>query len=114
MSITPLTVYLVMQADVFLGALIGLGIVLTVLALIVASGKLILDEEDAKRLAEYPTKTGAAFAFVCFFLYAVIPSTKTLAAMLIVPAIANSEVIQKDMPELYNLAVEKLKDTLKE
>lgn len=42
----------------------------------------------------------------------VTPSTKTLAAMIVVPAIANSQAVQKDFPQLYDLAVNKLKEQL--
>ena len=42
-----------------------------------------------------------------------IPSSKVLVTMIILPEIANSEVIKKDLPEIYNLAVEKLKTELK-
>ena len=40
------------------------------------------------------------------------PSTKEMAAIIIVPKIANSTAVQKDVPELYNLGVEWLKDKL--
>jgi multisubunit Na+/H+ antiporter MnhG subunit len=40
------------------------------------------------------------------------PSTKQMAAIIVVPTIVNSTAVQKDVPELYNLGVEWLKDKL--
>jgi hypothetical protein len=41
-----------------------------------------------------------------------LPSSKTIALMVVVPAVMNSEPIQKDLPELYQMAKEALKQTL--
>lgn len=43
-----------------------------------------------------------------------IPSSKTIAVMVIAPAIVNSKPVQEDVPELYNLAVDALKSSLKD
>ena len=40
------------------------------------------------------------------------PSTKQMAAIIVVPKIVNSTAVQKDIPELYSLGVEWLKDKL--
>lgn len=40
------------------------------------------------------------------------PSTKQMAAIIVVPKIADSTAVQKDVPELYSLGVEWLKDKL--
>lgn len=42
------------------------------------------------------------------------PSTKQLAAIVVVPKLVNSEVIQKDIPELYELALDWTKKQLAE
>lgn len=41
------------------------------------------------------------------------PPSKTIAMMYVIPEIANSAVIKQDVPEIYNLAVDALKDQLK-
>lgn len=41
------------------------------------------------------------------------PSGNTFAAMIILPEIAKSEAIQKDLPEIYSAAVDRLKESLK-
>lgn len=43
---------------------------------------------------------------------ALLPSTKTAAAMVIVPAIANNETIRKESGELYDLAKQALRDAV--
>lgn len=40
------------------------------------------------------------------------PSKETFAAMIIVPEIAKSDAIRKDLPEIYDMAVKKIKDEL--
>lgn len=45
-------------------------------------------------------------------LFILIPSSKTIAMMVVLPAIVNSEPIQKDLPEVYRMAVDALKDQL--
>ena len=52
-------------------------------------------------------------AIILSLILTFIPNSKVLATMIILPEIANSEVIKKDLPEIYNLAVEKLKTELK-
>lgn len=41
-----------------------------------------------------------------------VPSQKTIALMYVLPRVAESEAIQRDVPELYRLAVDALKDQL--
>ncbi len=52
------------------------------------------------------------FLFGIGLLSIFIPSSKTFAAMIVVPLIIESKMVQKDMPELYNAAVERLKESL--
>lgn len=41
-----------------------------------------------------------------------LPSSKTIALMYVLPEIANSKVMQQDVPELYDMAIKALKDQL--
>lgn len=47
-----------------------------------------------------------------FVLTLFIPTTKTVAAMVIIPAIANNETIRKESGELYDLAKQALRDAV--
>jgi len=53
------------------------------------------------------------FAVVMTVILGVLPSTSTLCAAYVIPAVANSQAVQKDFPELYDLAISRLKDQLK-
>ena len=43
-----------------------------------------------------------------------VPSTKTLAAMLVLPAIVNNETVQEDASEIYGLALEGLRKAVED
>ena len=59
-----------------------------------------------------PLKIWFVVLFLSLFLSVFFPDRKTVAMMVVVPAIVNCEPIQKDIPELYQLAVETLKEKL--
>jgi len=127
MTISPFTVYLVMQADEVCTAFFLASIISPVGAAALfamyhmdsykRTSPLYKDERDqvesylstllrwAKRLS--------VLSAVSLPLAVLLPSTKTLAAMIIVPAIVNSDAIQKDVPEIYELAKDRLKEALK-
>lgn len=115
MTITPLTVYLVLQADslktLFVIAAVVLGI-LSILAFFfgVDAGS---DEQISQAWRTYKLKWWISGFVVVLALSLITPNTKTLCATLLVPAINNSQAVQKDFPELYELAVGKLKEQLK-
>ena len=72
------------------------------------------DETSIKRARKLRIwAVGALAVGVLSSLVAVaIPSSKTIAMMVAIPAIANSEPIQKDIPELYQLAKDALKEQI--
>lgn len=55
---------------------------------------------------------GAFFTLFMGTISALTPSSKAIAVMVIAPAIINSEPIQKDSPEIYQMAKDALKETL--
>lgn len=57
-------------------------------------------------------KTPPALLIFSALFATLLPSPQTIAAMVIIPQIANSAAIQKDLPELYDMAVKKLKAEL--
>ena len=56
--------------------------------------------------------TSLLLASVFFFANTFVPSSKTIAMMVIIPEIAHSKVVQQDLPDIYNAAVKALKDQL--
>lgn len=76
-----------------------------------------VDAIAAKRLELTEKTKKAARRCSIWFLIAMgsmafLPTSKTLAASYLAPMIANSAAVQRDFPELYNLAVQKLKEQL--
>lgn len=61
------------------------------------------------RLARRVLGVGVLCAIAAVFL----PSTKTAAAMIVVPAIANNQTLQREAGELYTLAKDALREAIK-
>lgn len=51
-------------------------------------------------------------SFLLIVLANLVPTSKTVAMMVIIPEIAHSKVVQQDLPDIYNAAVKALKDQL--
>lgn len=73
-----------------------------------------LSSDEIKKMVKYLLKIALPSAIICAILSALVPDSKTVAAMVVIPAIAQSEAIQKDAPELYKMAIDRLKETLAE
>lgn len=120
MQLHPLTVYLVLQADQVLNICSSIVIIALILAgistiVLMIAGPILFFEEVPvlDHINKFPYKKHLAIILLIpVLILAFMPSTKTLAAMLIAPAIVNSSVVQKDLPELYTLGVEKLKEAM--
>lgn len=115
MTINPFTVYLIMQADraVYTCQAILIGFIILVVIAICGSPILMEDDIVEAILKRIPKKTLVFLFTFALTGWTLIPSTKALCAMVVVPAIVNSQAVQKDFPELYDLAMSKLKEQLK-
>lgn len=106
MEITPLTIYLWQLADGLKDTVLVMGLLFAVPTLVCA---MIGHIEESKRAL-----IGSAFSFVCammLFLVGIFtPSSKTIAMMYVIPKLADSEVIKKDVPEMYEMAKEALRE----
>lgn len=113
--ITPFQVYLVMMADKFCDSFCG-GFFLSAMVLLLSLGATFLFwdqlDKDGQSFLKNVRNFSGLLVLIFGILTTVTPDTKTLATMYLAPAIVNSEAIQKDVPEIYNLAVEKLKETM--
>ena len=116
MTISPFTVYLVMQADSIKTVAVGFATITGFAAVITTVFKYFgrdqLTESEVAAMDKWQPRVAMATVALAV-LAAALPPTKTLAAMIIVPAIANSDAIQKDVPEIYELAKDRLKEALK-
>lgn len=70
------------------------------------------DLENGARLAMVTFKRSITIGLPILVAWASVPSSKTIAAMVIIPTIANSEVIKRDIPDIYEAAISKLKEEL--
>ena len=125
--ISPWTIYWIMQLDTILGAVIVLAVVsgvsLGCFVLIgtfnASASKVCPEMESSKKEARAAatcfrmTKLISPF-FVIFFLAGVLtPNAKTVAAMILIPAIANNETVQNEASEIYQLAKDGLRELVK-
>ena len=124
--ITPFEIYLVLQMDdvkdglTVLCALTGLT---AFFALFVATigcshdswnTQDTRDKKDILRIQAIKWfKSTLVVAALSALAATLLPSTKTLAAMLVIPAIANNETVQQEASELYKMAKEALKEAIK-
>lgn len=116
--ISPFEVYLVMQLDsigvIFALAFCALGLVVLV-ASIMCVFAVMDDDEDALATSKALfRKMITPFIFVAV-IGSLIPSSKTAAAMIILPALTSKEVTEplaKEGKELYALAKQALRDAV--
>lgn len=123
--ITAFEVYLVMQLDRISNGLTGLIAAFIILAVILALfGAMVRDMhtegtdtyETGKKMHQAIPKIGASLV-VLIGVNALLPSSKTAAAMILLPAITSKEVIEPiagEAKELYGLAKQALKDMVNE
>lgn len=121
MTISPFELYVIMRLDGISNLLAASGIVLLIFCIILSLAFTMWlvasisyrDNDDIQTLGRVIKKIFSIFLgalFVVVLLQAAIPTTRQMAAILVVPAIVNSEFMQKDLPadlrEIYTLAKE--------
>jgi FtsH-binding integral membrane protein len=105
----PLLIYYWGQADTIIAALQIISTVVSIVGLV----SYLFGVEEFHSIIPVARKlmiSGILGLFVSVFL----PSSKTTAAMVVIPAIIESKAIQQDLPEIYNAAVDALKAQLKD
>lgn len=115
--ITPWEIYWVLQLDSIRACLVTVAVLsgpvaaLTLFIGAMARDCMDLSDESwarAKRMVKRLTVT----LCVSLALASLLPSTKTAAAMIIVPKIVNSLTIQHEAGDIYNLAKQALRDAI--
>lgn len=118
--ISPFEIYLIMQLDDIKNALVGctaVGVATGVtLGLFLVMG--LGDLHNNEKAANKALKSGVTFALflgiTAGFINMILPSSRTAAAMVLIPAIANNETIQREANDLYALAKEGLSNLAKD
>lgn len=114
MSISPLTIYLWQLADEVRSVTGFVSTLLFTLACIfILIGVIGSDDEGVMTKSTRLCRSFALAALPFCLLRLATPSSDTIAMMVVIPKIAESSVVQKDIPELYNVAIEALKNQLK-
>lgn len=118
MNIDPLTIYLWQLADRLLSFCNWLWwpcFLVSVLALVFWGVSWDADAglEDVRPAVYRLWKWFVPPAVLLSLASVLIPSSNTIAMMVVIPKIADSKVIQADIPDLYNAAVEALKSSFK-
>lgn len=102
------TIYWILQLDNFVSALTGV-VVLGGTGGLMLYGFGILEEMAAAARAGRRILVAVAVACV---LLVFMPNTKTAAAMVIIPAIANNEALKAEAGDLYQLAKQALREAV--
>lgn len=117
--LSPWDVYWVMQADSFCCLLLTLSVVLCVVAigsgviwLMCFSAPLSASEKTIGRALLNSLWVSVPASILLLIATAAAPSTRTLAAMYVLPAIVNNEQIQDEAADLYELAKEGLRNVV--
>lgn len=136
MKIDPLTIYLWQLAD----RLIGISVPIMIISGIAFLIFLIISRVAAASIGKYKglkksrpetnwdddlgqamavqATTRSAWKWLLFVAtiagaaYTIIPESKTIAMMVVIPKIAESKVIQQDLPDLYEIAIKALKEQI--
>lgn len=113
MTLEPWMVYLVGEASSVVVVFFAFGLIFTLATIVQAFNyddqKWDMEKEDAVQSRRNMVRT-FVLALVSFFLCAITPSTKTAAAMLVLPPIVNSEAVQTLPKELTDLAREWIRE----
>lgn len=113
MTITATTLYWITRLDNLCGLLIFViivGIMGFVITLIAYFANEPFDEEKIPYF-RWGKRFGIT-AFVTLLIGCFVPSSREVAMFYVVPHIAESDVIKRDIPELYDMGVSALKDFL--
>jgi len=118
MNISPLTVYFWQLSDKLCDIAQGLAIAMSVICFLVGIIALVSRDDticDNEKTQEAILKWAKRLPFgavALWVFFAFIPSSKTIAMMVIIPKIADSKAVQQDLPEIYDLAIKALKEQL--
>lgn len=113
--LSPWTVYWVLQLDLIRGTQEFLFIVLLFYTAGVCFTAVLAscDNEPgkAKNLFRHARNIIPVAVVWCVFM-TLTPNTKTMCAVLTIPAVANNEMLQRDATKIYELGMERLKEVL--
>lgn len=115
MTITPATLYWITRLDNLCGTFAFIAVLgIAALVITVVAYFTMEPHDDGKVYYRRWMKRFGITAFTVLILGIFTPSSKEMAMFYVVPRIAESDVIKRDVPELYNMGVDALKNWLKD
>lgn len=114
MTITPAMMYWITRLDSVTGLMCFI-IFACVIGVFITAMQWGLNEPIDEEQEPYKKwfKREAITAVIAALILTFVPSSKEMAMIYVVPSIAESQVVKQDIPELYDLGVDALKDWLK-
>lgn len=115
MNISPLSIYLWQLADSLKDSLVPVIILLFIVAAAATLTYVINAMDDEPKLAALARLwmvRVVPLAFAVFIFRTLMPSSNTIAMMVVLPEIAKSKIIQTDLPDIYNAAIDALKKSI--
>lgn len=109
-TISAWDIYWVMQLDSIVGTFEWMAWMSALAALGVGFVHVLSDGDHGSWRT---VKIAAILSISSAFATAFIPSTKTAATMIVIPAIANNEAIQREAGDLYKIAKDGLRELVK-
>lgn len=109
MDISAFSIYLWQQADTIIDAMGG---IIPAMVLLTIIFHVIAYETGNNGFAFLGTWITPTVAILAVAVIVLMPRSKTVAMMVVIPAIAHSKVIQTDLPEIYDMAIHALKAQL--
>ena len=119
MTLTPATMYWFTRLDglsvafavaTFLGTL---AVIITTIGFVATSNSEYGNDREANNTIKSVLKWLVPTWLICLFGLLFTPTTKEIAMIYVVPHITESQIVKQDIPELYDLGVNALKDWLK-
>jgi len=117
MNITPFTIYIWQLADDFRWTFNIIYILFWIASFFTLTIYLTTREDKDIKLDAILYRCFRWFiplTIIGMVISIMIPKSNTVAMMIVIPRIAESKVIQQELPELYNIAIEALKSSLKQ
>lgn len=91
------------------------GIILTIYLIVMSimfCGVFFVEDDAAKDFLANNTKKLIAIPAVCIFILLTVPSRNTAILMWVLPKLSQSQLIQKDFPEMYEKAMKILNEEI--
>ena len=113
MELTPMQLYWIIKLDTFCGLFTGFAVIFGILTIVCITGAIITfcdGDEKYSRIWKKFVKYIASFFIIFLSIAVFLPTTKEMAAIMILPKIINNEKVQEIPQRLLDLGLEWLNE----